>query len=143
MGVLVFGVLPTHGPYVTPLPLPRPQRPFLYVCVCVGLLAASPEIRAGNWKDGFPKVYHALDNLLVSGEGQAKAGGWGGSSRVDGVGVGCTIVTALLDRKRGQASKNVVYFHASPFSCRAFHVWDELNVSSCVSVVYVVVIRPQ
>lgn len=79
---------------------------FISLSVCVGLLAASPEIRAGNWKDGFPKVYHALDDLLVSGEGQAKAGGWGGSSKVDGVGVGCTIVTALLDRKRGQASTN-------------------------------------
>eukprot|EP00752_Nemacystus_decipiens_P009520 g8509.t1 len=67
-----------------------------------GLLAASPDIRAGNWRDGFPRVYHALDALLASGEGQEKAGGWGGSARVDGIGVGCTIVTALLDRKRGQ-----------------------------------------
>eukprot|EP00903_Cladosiphon_okamuranus_P006703 g6542.t1 len=67
-----------------------------------GLLAASPDIRAGNWRDGFPRVYHALDALLASGEGQEKAGGWGGSAKVDGIGVGCTIVTALLDRKRGQ-----------------------------------------
>lgn len=67
-----------------------------------GLLAASPDIRAGNWRDGFPRVYHALDALLSSGEGQEKAGGWGGSPKVDGIGVGCTIVTALLDRKRGQ-----------------------------------------
>lgn len=68
-----------------------------------GLLAASPDIRAGNWRDGFPRVYHALDALLASGEGQEKAGGWGGS-KVDGIGVGCTIVTALLDRKRRQVS---------------------------------------
>lgn len=68
-----------------------------------GLLAASPDIRAGNWRDGFPRVYHALDALLTSGEGQEKAGAWGGS-KVDGVGVGCTIVTALLDRKRRQVS---------------------------------------
>lgn len=69
-----------------------------------GLLAASPDIRAGNWRDGFPRVYHALDALLSSGEGQEKAGGWGigASTKVDGIGVGCTIVTALLDRKRGQ-----------------------------------------
>ncbi|CAM9097023.1 unnamed protein product, partial [Hapterophycus canaliculatus] len=66
-----------------------------------GLLAASPDIRAGNWRDGFPRVYHALDALLASGEGQEKVGGWGGS-KVDGIGVGCTIVTALLDRKRRQ-----------------------------------------
>lgn len=76
-------------------------------CVAVsagptGLLAASPDIRAGNWRDGFPRVYHALDALLSSGEGQEKAGGWGGSTKVDGIGMGCTIVTALLDRKRGQ-----------------------------------------
>ncbi|CBJ31069.1 Chain A, Crystal Structure Of Anopheles Gambiae SerTHR PHOSPHATASE Complexed With Zn2+ [Ectocarpus siliculosus] len=67
-----------------------------------GLLAASPDIRAGNWRDGFPRVYHALDALLKSGEGQEKTGGWGGATKVDGIGVGCTIVTALLDRKRGQ-----------------------------------------
>lgn len=67
-----------------------------------GLLAASPDIRAGNWRDGFPRVYHALDALLTSGEGQEKTGGWGGATKVDGIGVGCTIVTALLDRKRGQ-----------------------------------------
>ncbi|CAB1103986.1 unnamed protein product [Ectocarpus sp. CCAP 1310/34] len=67
-----------------------------------GLLAASPDIRAGNWRDGFPRVYHALDALLKSGEGQEKTGGWGGATKVDGIGVGCTIVTALLDRKRRQ-----------------------------------------
>ncbi|CAM9522550.1 unnamed protein product [Scytosiphon promiscuus] len=79
-----------------------------------GLLAASPDIRAGNWKDGFPRVYHALDALLASGEGQEKAGGWGGS-KVDGIGVGCTIVTALLDRKRRQASCYVA--HAGDSRC--------------------------
>lgn len=47
-------------------------------------------------------MYHALDELLVSGEGQEKAAGWGGGGRVDGVGMGSTIVTALLDRKRRQ-----------------------------------------
>lgn len=93
------------------------------VCVCSGLLAASPEIRAGNWKDGFPKVYHTLDELLVSGEGQAKAGGWGGPSRVDGIGVGCTIVTALLDRKRGEVRTRmpVCFLYVSSFSCVMFH----------------------
>lgn len=47
-------------------------------------------------------MYHALDDLLVSGEGQEKAAGWGGGGRVDGIGMGSTIVTALLDRKRRQ-----------------------------------------
>lgn len=68
------------------------------------MLAASPEIRAGNWKTGFPQVFHTLDRMLATGEGQGKVGGWGAASKVDGVGVGSTIVTALLDRKRGQAS---------------------------------------
>ena len=47
-------------------------------------------------------MYHALDELLVSGKGQEKAMSWGGGGRVDGMGTGSTIVTALLDRKRGE-----------------------------------------
>lgn len=78
------------------------RSPLTTTCFVKGLLAASPEIRAGNWREGFPRVYHALDDLLVSGEGQEKAAGWGGGGRVDGIGMGSTIVTALLDRKRRQ-----------------------------------------
>lgn len=97
-----------------------------------GLLAASPDIRAGNWRDGFPRVYHALDALLSSGEGQEKAGGWGGSTRVDGIGVGCTIVTALLDRKRGQVWYDAVHICFIVCMCgTALNVTSRLCMSQC------------
>lgn len=102
---LQYNVLTEYGAFVNAVSLLK------------GLLAASPEIRAGNWRTGFPQVYHALDKLLASGEGQEKSGGWGGSSRVDGVGVGCTIVTVLLDNKRRQARTLTRHSESHPIAC--------------------------
>lgn len=74
-------------------------------------------------------MYHALDALLLSGEGQEKAGGWGGASKVDGVGVGCTIVTALLDRKRRQVGYSSLI--SIPLRIEPLAVWIRGGIVIC------------